>query len=896
MKTYLHLMLFFLLFLSFRNSLFSQDECVIVIQGTRQTPEEDFIRNSVDALVRALGESPGQTPTITVLRPDGEQGKLGDVPPRTEQNYSDKDELLQQLEAALCSDKCKNVVIATIGHGMGGAESNDPPNDRLNGGLRVGSGTGTGDYLLAEEIAELIDKCGKSVKLIAAACYSESMIAGILDKLKNKHLVGVGVSSSGWNEESAAIGADDSTMVYEFIIKLLEDYYIIIKDPNVMRELRKKAEELKKVNEENNKKLKEENKELEEKKRKCAEELNKLKKEIEQVDKEIANVEKEIAALQKKLEKAKKNQKKDIEKQISELQKKLEDLNKKKTELAEKISDKEWECSELDDLAPWSLIPDHLPLMELIIHAAFESAKANTKTSTPREPVAPQTTHIPLPVTPLTGIQIGDYHFKFYKVLDTKANRCVVVGFQCTEEGVPVQGINSKDCSIDCSSIKFSIMEHGQEKIIEAIKGADGKYSFTIDGKLGMAEYNFFNQPLIVPGMLLEELYYSVGFGTIENVHVTNTKVIDFQYNEPMLSLVVLSKEELFDIWVEYKEHEEVSIKIGNREPYLASHTKRFTLLNENQCFPIAELGTIERAGLVEATLLHPDIPQVTALEGIIAPDGYRFELYGRLGENGISIVPKSEEPFGHIWNWNGKTGRVLPDVQREPELLSAIVKINPDDGLPYAHLEFSMGYLTEADLIGSHKIRIAHLRPDYYCESFFDVFVDISALGPIPLYLSGTFNTEENTIANNYSGLYWIYGLNKNRAKYTVLEERYDTLEYSRPIKIIFPAPNMKELVKSKPPYLSSVSDVNVTRINLPYPNPFSYWSDLRFYLSADTEVEFSLFNLSGQTVKTFRSKFESGFHKIRISADDLKHPGVYFYTFKTRYSVDAGKLVFKG
>ena len=60
---------------------------------------------------------------------------------------------------------------------MGSTGIDNPPANKNAGGMKIGSGNSkANDYLLAEEMAKLIDECKKSVKLIPSHCFAESMI------------------------------------------------------------------------------------------------------------------------------------------------------------------------------------------------------------------------------------------------------------------------------------------------------------------------------------------------------------------------------------------------------------------------------------------------------------------------------------------------------------------------------------------------------------------------------------------------------------------------------------------------------------------------------------------------------------------------------------------------
>ncbi len=280
--------------LSFAFSNIAAQECVIIIQGYEQK-DEYFASNGADALEEAMHNFPGGA-KVTKLRPSGSNKST-----KSGTDYSSRDDLLAKLKTALCDEACKDVLLAFIGHGEGGPNGlHSAPSSDIDGGMWVGEEGSPkhSTFIEAREIARLIDECKKEVKLLDNHCYASAMYNGIIKALKNKDLLKVAIASSKWDEESKFDYPDSqkSKGFYEFLREFLKDYYKIIGDPNVMEEIKKKADDLKKKAEADN----------------AANEVErkKLRKEIEDKEKGLKdnndakdNLEKEIKDLEAEKEK-----------------------------------------------------------------------------------------------------------------------------------------------------------------------------------------------------------------------------------------------------------------------------------------------------------------------------------------------------------------------------------------------------------------------------------------------------------------------------------------------------------------------------------------------------------------------------------------------------------------
>ena len=76
-------------------------------------------------------------------------------------------------------------------------------------------------------------------------------------------------------------------------------------------------------------------------------------------------------------------------------------------------------------------------------------------------------------------------------------------------------------------------------------------------------------------------------------------------------------------------------------------------------------------------------------------------------------------------------------------------------------------------------------------------------------------------------------------------------------------------------------------------YPNPFSDITTIRFNLPNRSEVNLSVFDLSGRMVFSKKGMFENGLHSIDISNRDLKNLGIYQYQISSDYGTETRKLI---
>ena len=343
-----------------------EGECVIIIQGHEKTGEK-FATNTVDALIAGFKSSPGGT-TVTPLRPKGHTGTQGG------KTYSNKQDLLNKLKTAACNEKCKNVVLIFIGHGykftIYDADGN-PVKEKH--GLKIGSGNTENDGLFGDEVAKIIDECKKKVKLYADCCFAGAFLKEIKEALASKTLVQVALGSCNKDQFAFIWPKKDPDQYYLFSRYFLEDYYFIITNPNVMKDIEKEA-------------------------------------------------------------KAK-----------------------------------------------------NLPIMVVVMHEAFKSAKEKTRqqsggTRVPVETVTPKIdeSKIKIPNKPVIKIEAVEeivekyryysYSFHFYKVINKSNGKCVVVGYVDNKIGLPIAPIESVSCNIDCSFTEFKFKDGGKVHVVKIKK------------------------------------------------------------------------------------------------------------------------------------------------------------------------------------------------------------------------------------------------------------------------------------------------------------------------------------------------------------------------------------------------------------------------------------------
>jgi hypothetical protein len=919
MKKHIYHFILLHLFLLIGSPVLSQ-ECILVIQGVRNYPKEAMFNNSSDLFVTGMGAT-SPAPKITVLRPPGETSNLGATPARTEKNYSDKADLLKKIKEALCDEKCVNVVITFIGHGMGGDGINGAPSNDKDGGMKVGPG----NFLLAAEMAKLIDECKKSVKLISSHCYGEAMIKGICDKILNKGLIGVGIASSPWDKESFGTGRDTPTFTYEFLMNFLKDYYLIIGNPNAMADITKNAEDLKKKNEEYNAKIAAENAAHAAKIKECEDMLAKLKADKDAIDAKLKGVNQKIAdaeaakelleerlELEKELDalknskdnkaknevkdKLKKNAEalkklgikslpsgkldkitKDLNKLIDEQNKILTDLNAQKEQLEKDLKAKELAILEksfaLEDLKaiPFkSPIPDHLPVMELVIHEAFKSAKALTKSSMPVEPVAPSVSGpVDMPKTPPTDVKIGDNYFAYYKVIDKKTGKCVVVGYRRDNFGNPIGPIKSIECEIDCSKIKFSYNDNGTDKVVEAIRQEDKKYKYTQDGQPIANHHNHKKLDLILPGQLLEEAYCQVVYNDIPEIVVPNWQLVFSEYDsdQNLLLFHLQQGPRSHQVSMQFLVHEDVLIGIDNFPAYLASSTRRFSLLNpsgDNN----GQLGVIimDDGILGNIQLCDGELP--IPVQGQLEADLTRFSVSGP----DVQIMPMPDNNSLMIWNMNTSGGILQLEIIGKPFIAFHQIQTLPTQQNQLIW-QYQMNHLADADLELFKSTEILAIGPSNNLRKY-----------SVPV----SQNTWIDPLPSTGNVLYKIYPVSHN-TKYCVPYEGELLDELGRPVCISVDGPSHFDLTERSRLYNSDTQK----KLKV-YPNPFSDFVNFRYFLNTEQTVVLIIRNTEGKILWRREIVSPPNWNQIKILKSDIQLSGLLMYELQTHTEVHKGKLVY--
>ena len=89
------------------------------------------------------------------------------------------------------------------------------------------------------------------------------------------------------------------------------------------------------------------------------------------------------------------------------------------------------------------------------------------------------------------------------------------------------------------------------------------------------------------------------------------------------------------------------------------------------------------------------------------------------------------------------------------------------------------------------------------------------------------------------------------------------------------------------------SITNLNKSDVNN-YPNPFNPTTTIEFSIQYDSSVEFSIFNIKGQKIKTLvQSDLSKGAHSFIWSGDDdfgsSISSGVYLYKLKVNGKIEA-------
>ena len=75
--------------------------------------------------------------------------------------------------------------------------------------------------------------------------------------------------------------------------------------------------------------------------------------------------------------------------------------------------------------------------------------------------------------------------------------------------------------------------------------------------------------------------------------------------------------------------------------------------------------------------------------------------------------------------------------------------------------------------------------------------------------------------------------------------------------------------------------------------PNPFLETTDIRFKLPYNSNVVFTVYDVTGRELLREKSNLDAGLHTIRLTADQLNSTGVMYYKIETDYGTDSRKMI---
>ena len=75
--------------------------------------------------------------------------------------------------------------------------------------------------------------------------------------------------------------------------------------------------------------------------------------------------------------------------------------------------------------------------------------------------------------------------------------------------------------------------------------------------------------------------------------------------------------------------------------------------------------------------------------------------------------------------------------------------------------------------------------------------------------------------------------------------------------------------------------------------PNPFRDVTNIGFDLPTATTVQLSIFDVSGQLVKSIKGEFSKGYNEVQIEKSDLSGNGIYFYNLETNNNVAKRRMI---
>lgn len=209
-------------------------ECVVIIQGG-QDAGETSPTNTSNALITAIKSLPAQ-PKIVVLRPQGNAGQSATT-------YKNKKDLLAKLKANTAS--CKNVIFFFIGHGLVyEIKREDGTVKETKYGFWLGkqpAATGEQEGLFANDFVSNLSNSVQTVSVYADCCHAKAIVDKYREELRkaNKTLP-VSIATCKKKTNDWPSGPNEHCLFTRYF---LENYYLILTDPNTMHQATQQAEQ-----------------------------------------------------------------------------------------------------------------------------------------------------------------------------------------------------------------------------------------------------------------------------------------------------------------------------------------------------------------------------------------------------------------------------------------------------------------------------------------------------------------------------------------------------------------------------------------------------------------------------------------------------------------------------
>jgi len=75
--------------------------------------------------------------------------------------------------------------------------------------------------------------------------------------------------------------------------------------------------------------------------------------------------------------------------------------------------------------------------------------------------------------------------------------------------------------------------------------------------------------------------------------------------------------------------------------------------------------------------------------------------------------------------------------------------------------------------------------------------------------------------------------------------------------------------------------------------PNPFLETTDIRFKLPFNSNVVFTVYDMTGRELLKNKANLDAGLHTIQLTRDQLNSTGVMYYKIETDYGTDSRKMI---